>query len=98
MPRYLLAVTFEPGAVDTPMEEWQPEEIDAHLDYYRVLHHELVASGELVQAEVRAGPDLATIVPPDGTSPVLTGRPVQELEEWLARLQVADGRSGEPRY
>ena len=35
MTRYLLGVTFEGGVVDTPMEEWKPEEIQAHLDYYR---------------------------------------------------------------
>jgi len=37
MPKYLLAVNFQPGVVDTPMEEWKPEEIEAHLDYYRAL-------------------------------------------------------------
>ena len=34
MTRYLLVVNFEGGAVDAPMEEWRPEEIAAHLDYY----------------------------------------------------------------
>ena len=43
MARYLLAVNFQPGVVETPMEEWKPEEITAHLDYYRALHKELVA-------------------------------------------------------
>jgi predicted RNA polymerase sigma factor len=32
MPRYLLGVSFTRGAVETPMEEWKPEEITAHLD------------------------------------------------------------------
>ena len=35
--RYLLAVDFQPGVVDTPMSEWKPEEITAHLDYYEAL-------------------------------------------------------------
>src|SRR5690348_18412761 len=90
MPRYLLAVTFEPGVDDTPMEHWKPEEVDAHLDYYRALHRELVASGELVQSEVLAGPDLAAIVTSDGTSPVITDGPFQEFKEWLAGFQVVD--------
>jgi hypothetical protein len=98
MPRYLLAVTFEPGVVDTPMEQWKPEEIDAHLDYYRVLHRELVASGELVQSEVLAGPDLAAIVTSDGTSPVITDGPFQEFKEWLAGFQVVDVASIERAY
>ena len=33
--KYVLIVDFQPGVVDTPMEEWQPEEVAAHLDYYR---------------------------------------------------------------
>ena len=37
-------VTFEPGVVDSPMEEWQPEEITAHLDYYRALNAQLEES------------------------------------------------------
>jgi hypothetical protein len=98
MPRYLLAVTFEPGVDDTPMEQWKPEEVDAHLDYYRALHRELVASGELVQSEVLAGPDLAAIVTSDGASPVITDGPFQEFKEWLAGFQVVDVASVERAY
>jgi hypothetical protein len=91
MPRYLLAVNFEGGVVDTPMEEWKPEEITAHLDYYKALHRGLVASGELVQSEVLAGPDLAKIVTSDGkTAPVVTDGPFQEFKEWLAGYQIVD--------
>jgi hypothetical protein len=90
MARYLLAVNFEGGVVDTPMEEWKPEEITAHLDYYKAVHKELVASGELVQSEVLAGPDLAKIVTSDGTAPVVTDGPFQEFKEWLAGYQIVD--------
>ena len=48
MTRYLMITDFQPGVAGTPMEEWKPEEITAHLDYYRALNRELVASGELV--------------------------------------------------
>jgi hypothetical protein len=94
--RYLLAVNFEGGVVDTPMEEWQPDEIAAHLDHYRVLHNELVASGELAGSEVLAGPDLAKIVTSDGaTAPVVTDGPFQEFKEWLAGYQIVDVESEE---
>ena len=56
--KYLLIVDFQPGVAETPMDEWKPEEIKAHLDYYAALQRELVASGELVESEVLAGPDL----------------------------------------
>jgi hypothetical protein len=94
MTRYLLAVNFEGGVVETPMEEWKPEEITAHLDYYKALHEELVASGELVASEALAGPDLAKIVTSDGlTAPVVTDGPFQEFKEWLAGYQIIDVES-----
>ena len=84
MTRYLPAVNFEGGVVETPMEEWKPEEIAAHLDYYRALRKELVGSGEVVQSEVLAGPGLAKIVTSDGvTAPLGTDGPFQEFKEWL---------------
>jgi hypothetical protein len=93
MTRYLLVVNFEGGVVDTPMEEWKPDEVQAHLDYYKALNRELVDSGELVQLEVLAGPDLAKIVTSDGTAPVVTDGPFQEFKEWLAGYEIVDVES-----
>ena len=94
MTRYLLGVNFEGGVIDTPMDEWKPEEINAHLDYYKTLHEELVSTGELVVSEVLAGPDLARIVTFDGlTAPVVTDGPFQEFKEWLAGYQIVDVES-----
>lgn len=95
MPRYLLAINFESGVVDTPMEDWEPEEVTAHLDYYKALGRELVASGERVQSEVLAGPDLAKIVTSNGTETLVTDGPFQEFKEWLAGFQVVDVESEE---
>ena len=96
MALYLLAVNFDGGAVDTPMEEWKPEEVDAHLDHYRALHRELVESGELVASEVLAGPDLAKIVRADGVAAqVVTDGPFQEFKEWLAGYQIVEVESEE---
>jgi hypothetical protein len=90
MTRYLLVVDFQSGADETPMEEWRPEEITAHLDYYKALQRELVASGELVESEVLAGPDLAKIVTSNGTTNVVTDGPFQEFKEWVAGYQIVD--------
>ena len=76
------------------MEEWKPEEVTAHLDYYKALHRELVDSGELVASEVLVGPDLAKIVTFDGqTAPVVTDGPFQEFKEWVAGYQIFDVES-----
>jgi hypothetical protein len=95
MPRYVLIVNFEGGVVETPMEEWKPEEITAHLDYYKALGKELVASGERVQSEVLAPPNLAKIVTSDGTAAVVTDGPFQEFKEWVAGYQIVDVESEE---
>jgi hypothetical protein len=96
MTRYLLAVNFQPGVAETPMLEWRPEEITAHLDYYGALHAELVASGELVDSTILVGPDLARIVTSDGVgAPVVTDGPFQEFKEWVAGFQIVDVESEE---
>lgn len=93
MVKYLLIVNFEGGAVDTPMDQWKPEEIDAHLDYYAKLTEELVASGELVGGALLTGPDLAKIVTSDGVEPVITDGPFQEFKEWVAGYQIVEVES-----
>jgi hypothetical protein len=95
MTRYLLGVNFDGGVVDTPMEDWKPEEITAHLDYYGALREELLASGERIQSEVLAGPDLAKIVTSDGSETLVTDGPFQEFKEWLAGYQIIDVDSEE---
>ena len=95
MPKYMLIVDFQPGVVETPMEEWKPEEIEAHLDYYAALGRELVESGERVQSEVLVGPDLAKIVTSDGATRVVTDGPFQEFKEWAAGFQIGDVDSEE---
>ena len=95
MPLYALIVDFQPGVSEAPMEEWKPEEVEAHLDYYRALGRELEASGERVQSEVLAGPDLAKIVTSDGSSTVITDGPFQEFKEWLAGFQIVEVDSEE---
>ena len=92
---YMLVVDFQAGVVDTPMEEWKPEEVQAHLDYYRALHKELVASGELVASEVLAPPGLAKIVSSDGSATNVVDGPFQEFKEWVAGYQMVDVESEE---
>jgi hypothetical protein len=94
--RYLIGVNFTPGSDETPMEEWTREEVAAHLDYYRVLNQELLASGELIDTTILTGPDLAKVVRSDGRgAPVVTDGPFQEFKEWLAGYQIVEVESEE---
>lgn len=91
MPKYLLGVTFEPGIDDSPMEQWTEAEVTAHLDYYRILNDQLLASGELVEHTILVGPDRAKVVRGNGTdAPLVTDGPFPEIKEWLAGYQIVE--------
>ena len=91
MTKYLLIVDFQPGVAEGSMEDWQPAEVEAHLDYYRVLLRELQASGELLKSEVLTGPDLAHVVTSDGINPpVVPDGPFAEFKEWVAGYEIVD--------
>ncbi|HZC27210.1 MAG TPA: YciI family protein [Actinopolymorphaceae bacterium] len=94
MTKFLLLVNYDGGAIDTPMTEWAPEEVQAHMDYYRTLNAELTANGELVDRQALTGPELAKIVTSDGVSaPVVTDGPFAEVKELLAGYQMIDVES-----
>lgn len=94
MTKYLLIVDFQPGIAEGTMEDWQPAEVEAHLDYYRVLLRELQASGELLHSEVLTGPDLAHVVTSDGIHPpVVIDGPFAEFKEWVAGYEIVDVES-----
>ena len=94
MTRFLLLVNHDGGAVDRPMLEWDPEDIRAHLQYLRDQLDELADSGELVEAQALAAPELAKVVRADGVSAlVTTNGPYREAKEVLAGYQVIDVES-----
>jgi hypothetical protein len=96
MPKFLLMVNFDNGVTDTNMDEWEPDEVRAHMNYYEVLGKELTDSGEQIQFMALADPRLAKIVRSDGTSaPVVTDGPYPESKEVLAGFQVIDVESEE---
>src|SRR6476620_920405 len=90
MKRYMMLVNFDGGTVEEPMDQWKPDEVEAHMDYYRALNKELRETGELVDVQALAGPDLAKIVTSDGTAPVVTDGPFQEIKEWVAGYMIVD--------
>ncbi len=96
MTKFLLTVDYNGGVIDSPMSDWKPEEIKAHMDYYRALNKELRDKGEFVEAEALTGPELAKTVTSDGvTAPVVTDGPFAEFKEMLAGYQLVDVESEE---
>src|SRR5205814_2330406 len=55
-------------AVSTPMSEWAPEDIQAHIDFQVQVNRELSERGELVEANALTGPEQAKIVVSGGAT------------------------------
>jgi hypothetical protein len=90
--RFMLIQNYGGVELDcTPMSEWTPEEIKAHVEFQLALNQELGDSGELVDAQGLAGPDQAKFVLSDGASaPVVTDGPFPEGKELLAGYRIVD--------
>ena len=88
MTKYLLIVDYQPGVVETPMEQWAPGEIKAHMNYYDELNKDLAARGELVDGYALTGPELAKVVTAGTGAPVVTDGPFVEFKEMLAGFQT----------
>ena len=90
--RFMLLQNY--GQVESdcaPMTEWTPEDIKAHIEFQQVLNQELAESGELVDAQGLAGPELAKFVVSDGAgAPVISDGPFPEFKELLAGYRMVD--------
>ncbi|MFI5895730.1 YciI family protein [Actinoplanes sp. NPDC051513] len=96
MPRYLLIVDYRPGDVPEPMDQWKPDEIRAHMDYYAALNRELTETGELVGGEALTSPADGKEVVSDGHgATVVTDGPFAESKEMLAGYQIVEVESEE---
>jgi hypothetical protein len=95
MAKYLLTVDYHGGVIDTPMDEWKPEDVKAHMDYYGVMLQALRDSGELVTNEALTGPEVAKVVTAGHGAPVVTDGPFPEFKEMLAGYQLVDVESEE---
>jgi hypothetical protein len=94
--RYMLLQAYGDVELEgcTPMTEWAPEDVRAHIDFQHALNAELLDSGELVDAQGLAGPDVAKFVVSDGINPpkVIDG-PYPESKELLAGYRLVDVES-----
>lgn len=93
--KYLLLMTYHVDGVE-PMTSWTPEEIKAHTNFQHDLNAELIGTGELVEGQGLAGPELAKIVTFDGVgTPVVSDGPFPEAKEFLAGYRMVDVDSEE---
>lgn len=87
--RFMLLQHYAPAEnCGVPMHEWRPEDIQAHIEFQQALNAELLANGELVDAQGLS--DQAKTVTNTGTAPVVTDGPFPESKELLAGYRLID--------
>ncbi len=92
--RFLLAQHYA-GPVDVPpIWEWAPDDVTAHIEWQQRTNDDLVASGELVDAQALAGPEAVRIVRSTGpgSTQIIDG-PFPESKEFLAGYRIVDVES-----
>ncbi|WP_327676065.1 YciI family protein [Kitasatospora sp. NBC_00458] len=90
--KYMLLMQFSEQTADFPkIDEWKPEEIQAHIRFMRDTNTKLAEDGELVDAQGLAMPETARIVRShSGGAPVVTEGPFPESKEWVAGWWIVD--------
>ena len=92
--RFMLLQHYAPAEnCGTPMYEWRPEDIQAHIAFQHALNAELLANGELVDAQGLS--ETARTVTNSGGGRVITDGPFPESKELLAGYRLIDVDSWE---
>ena len=99
MAKYLLLKHYRSSSVPTdrpfaPMDQWTPEEIDAHMQYMRDFAAKLEESGEFVDAQALSAD--GTFVRHDGPGrPPVTDGPFAETKDLIAGWMAIDVHSSQ---
>jgi hypothetical protein len=92
MAKYLLLKHYRGGKApvnDVPMDQWTPEEIDAHMTYMQEFADRLSGSGEFVDGQALAPEGVWVRYDGEGRPPVTDG-PFAETKDLIAGWMVID--------
>jgi len=100
MPKFLLLKHYggDPDVRCTPMSEWTPSEVAAHIDFQREVGRMLTESGEFVDAQGLSGDGAWVRYGGPGEPPVVTDGPFPETKELVAGWFLIDVESAERAY
>jgi hypothetical protein len=97
--RYMLMMHAPRGTGDYQINNWAPEDFQAHIAFMHTLNQELVEAGELVGAEGLAPPGEARVVRAGkGGAPAVTDGPFAESKEFLAGYWIVEVDRPERAY
>ena len=95
MAKYLLLKHYRgaPASVNAvPMDQWTPEEVDAHVQYMRAFAARLEETGEFVDSQALAPAGAFVRYDGEGRPPVTDG-PFAETKDLIAGWMVIDVES-----
>ncbi|MEJ2861192.1 YciI family protein [Actinomycetospora flava] len=95
--RYLILKHYQggpghPGMDYTPMDQWQPDEVDAHMQYMSDFAHRLQETGEFVDSQALSGEGAFVRFDGEGRPPVTDG-PFAETKDLIAGWMIIDVES-----
>jgi hypothetical protein len=99
MPKYLLLKHYrggpDPYRPFRPMDEWPPEDVDAHMTFLREVAKMLEERGEFVDAQALNQTQTWVRYGGPGAAPVVTDGPLPETSDLVAGWYMIDVDSRE---
>lgn len=92
MAKYLLLKHYRgapPAANDAPMDQWSPDEIDAHMKYMDDFAQKLEGTGEFVDSQPLSPDGMWVRYDGEGKPPVTDG-PFAETKDLIAGWMIID--------
>jgi hypothetical protein len=95
--KYMLLMNT-PGGGPYQIANWSKQDIEAHMGFMHQLNKQLIAAGELVDAQGLSGPDQAKLVRGGANGEPVTDGVFPESKEFLAGFWIVDVETPERAY
>jgi len=97
--KFMLMMNAPHGTGEYAVQDWKPEDLQAHFRFMMQFNQQLKEAGELVGCEGLAPPGQARIVRAGtGSEPEVTDGPFAESKEFLAGYWIVDVESPAQAY
>jgi hypothetical protein len=96
--KYMLMMHAPRGTGDYKINEWSPDDFQAHIAFMHQFNRELTAAGEWVDGQGLAAPGEAKLVRAGKDGAPVTDGPFPEAKEFLAGYWIVEVDSPERAY
>ena len=96
--KYIMMMHAPRGTGDYQINDWSPEDLQAHMAFMHQFNRELTAAGEWVDGQGLAAPGEARLVRAGKDGAPVTDGPFPEAKEFLAGYWIVEVDSPERAY